>query len=263
MITSLYKLLKYDLLFAKNGFFGLAAALLSVSIVFRFTLDFFSDSIIPLIGATITMWVVHIIVSIMSIIFIFQGFSKTFFGDTGYLMFTLPVKRWMLLRTKIITSLIWLNFMALVGFIQANILTFDHGGQLTFDQANTIGIFALVHFNVLGFLALSILFMIITLSKAYINGRNIHFIFSAIIGAIYFAIWAQIITWFFRHVADFGYFGIGVGRMYNWVDFALGSSPEVVGYLVVYDFVFIGSAILFGIGACFIILKLFKYMELR
>ena len=258
----LIKLLKYDLLYGKNGFFGLAAALLAVSLVFRFTMDFFSDAIVPIVGSLIILVVTSIIVSIMSIMYIYQGFSKTFFGNHGYLMFTLPVKHSLLLQTKVLTSTIWLNFMALVSFLSGSILTFGHGAQVRFDQNTVISIFSFVHYNIIGFLALSILFLIITISKAIIRGRSIHFVLASVVGALYFALWAHINTLFFRHVAEYGYFGFGDGYMLD-VPGTLNSGELTAGYLVQYDFFFLGSAIVFGIIAYFIILKLFKYMELR
>ena len=254
------KLLKYDLLHGKNGFFGLAAALLAAAVVFRFTMDFFADAVIPLVGATLISSVTHMVVAIMTIIFIHQGFAKTFFGDHGYLIFTLPVKRRLLLASKVMTSLLWLNFMLLIAVAGGSILTMGHGGQLMFDQMDIIAWFAFVHYNVLGFLALSIFFFIIALSKATIRGRSIHFVFAAIVGALIFAAWAQVNSWFFRHVAYFGQFGFGRGELLNpFNPFA----DEPIGYLVRYDFFLMGSAVVFGLGLCLAILKLFKYMELK
>ena len=251
------KLLKYDLLHGKNGFFCLAAALLTVSAVFRFTMDFFQDSVIPMVGGSIVTVVTHIVVGIMSVIFIYQGFAKTFFGDHGYLMFTLPVKKSLLLFTKVGTSLLWLNFMVLAAMGASTILTLGHTDAFTFDQMGIVSVFAFVHYNVLGFLALSILFLIISISKSIFNTISIHFVFAAMIGAAYFALWAQVVTWFYRHVADYGQFGFGVGQGFNFF------TGEPMGYLVHYDFFLLGSAVMFGLAACLVILKVFKYMELK
>ena len=251
------KLLKYDLLHGKNGFFGLAAALLSVAVIFRFSMDIFQESMIPMVGGMVVNVVTHIVVGKMSVIFVYQGFAKTFFGDHGYLMFTLPVKKSTLLGTKVLTSLLWLNFMVLVAVGASSILSFGHEDSLRFDQMGVLATYAFVHYNAIGFLALSILFLIIAIAKGTIRNRNIHFVFAAMIGAAYFALWAQVVTWFNRHVASFGTFGFGHGQGFNFF------TGEPVGYLVHYDFFLLGSALMFGLIACLAILKVFNYMELK
>ena len=55
----------------------------------------------------------------MTFIIIIQGFYKNLLGDEGYLMFTLPVKTWQHIVSKLLTSLTWiiLSFIVIISSI--------------------------------------------------------------------------------------------------------------------------------------------------
>ncbi|MCL1935634.1 MAG: hypothetical protein FWF57_04585 [Defluviitaleaceae bacterium] len=252
----LFKILKYDLLYGKKSFLGLAASLISASIIIRFLVTAFDSPLVPLVGTYLVFGFLNLLVGIMSIVLIYQGFAKSFFKNHGYLIFTLPVKHSVLLISKVITSIIWLNFMIVVGTISSYILNFGHEDTaIVFEELDIVGIFAWIHYNVFGLFAISVFFLIITLSHCYIKKFHINFVLASIAGVLYFVIWAQILQLFYN-IVDFGEIGIGVGTFNNLFT---GESS----YLVIYDFVLLSSATLFSILALFLILKLFKYLEIR
>lgn len=250
----LFKLLKYDLQYSMTGFLSLASAIIAVSLAVRLSSDFLYNLAIVNIGLNILFMAVSIAVIVMSIIFIHQNYATSLFGSHGYLMFTLPVKPVTLLTSKFITSLIWLNFMFLASFISSLIIAWDVAYVYSpfFDTNTTFSliIFAIIHYNFIGFLLISIFFVIITLSHSYIKGRRIHGIFSTIIGISYFVLWSEILNWFYLNVVE----GIG--------DFGFTIIDNTFMSLRV-DFFLLLSSVIFGLIASLAILKLFKRMELR
>ena len=59
-------------------------------------------------GIMIAIYVLYIVALVVAtFLYLIFRYYKNLFSDEGYLMFTLPVKPWMLFFTKIITSLVW------------------------------------------------------------------------------------------------------------------------------------------------------------
>jgi hypothetical protein len=44
---------------------------------------------------------------VLTVVFVLTDFQKTLYGEQGYLTFTLPVKSWMILASKVIVSAVW------------------------------------------------------------------------------------------------------------------------------------------------------------
>ena len=80
-------------------------------------------------------------ITVTTLVLIAVRFYKNLLGDEGYLMFTLPVKSWQLITSKLLTSLVWMVGSVLVLFASFFILidvempTFREFWQ-SFIQAN-------------------------------------------------------------------------------------------------------------------------------
>ena len=187
------KILKHDLSFSKNIFFAMGGMMIALSAIISFTLPVFTgESAVNSLLMHLALPLGTIIVSIASVTQIFQFFNRNFFGESGYLMLTLPVKREKLLISKIIVSLIWFNFMLLAMGISSLILFRD---QWRFEQlinqinAEFVTIMTMVNFLALFFIVL--LFFCITLAHSVLGGKKIHGIVSGIIGVG----WAWLFIW--------------------------------------------------------------------
>lgn len=108
----LLKLLKYDFRAMWKQFSLVWGAALVLALVNRFTLfrnaegTFLrKDSGIPGL-LTFAFGAVLIAMFVLSILFVIQRFSKGLLGSEGYLMFTLPVRAWQLVVSKLICALV-------------------------------------------------------------------------------------------------------------------------------------------------------------
>lgn len=63
---------------------------------------------------------------VITFVTLFQRYNSNLYGQEGYLMFTLPVKGWQLLLSKLITACIWLLALTAVGFATATALVFAY-----------------------------------------------------------------------------------------------------------------------------------------
>ena len=117
----LVKTIKYDFMFSKTWFLIMAAAMIVTAIFSRIyaaprhSLGIVRDADSIMLG---------IVVMAAGIISIFQVpilFNRYLFDDTGILMLTLPVKRFTLLMSKLMVSIVWFNFMLLVAIASFSI----------------------------------------------------------------------------------------------------------------------------------------------
>lgn len=53
---------------------------------------------------------------VVSLVVIIQRFYKNLLGDEGYLMFTLPVKTWKLVMSKLLVAIFWILLSAVIGW---------------------------------------------------------------------------------------------------------------------------------------------------
>lgn len=119
------KIIKLDLKFAYKKFFAMAGILLFFGLI----LPLIKSEVIKA-GFIMVLSAVMLIVVVMSIYLIVQHFNKNLFGPEGYLMFTLPVKSYQLLLSKLITTVIWFNFMILAASLTMLLLFRE---ELTFE----------------------------------------------------------------------------------------------------------------------------------
>jgi hypothetical protein len=82
---------------------------------------------------SITIYVALIIgIFVMTLVIMIQRFYKNLLGDEGYLMFTLPVKTWMHVVSKLLIAMFWvvLSFLATICSILILINVKNFKGQL-------------------------------------------------------------------------------------------------------------------------------------
>jgi len=103
------KLLKYDFRSMLKQFALIWPAALALALVNRFTIKHFITSS-TYAGATVSGIAMLVYVAILiamfvlAVMFIIQRFYKGLLGDEGYLMFTLPVRSWQLIGSKLISA---------------------------------------------------------------------------------------------------------------------------------------------------------------
>ncbi|MBQ8228079.1 MAG: hypothetical protein IJZ88_03605 [Clostridia bacterium] len=51
--------------------------------------------------------VVSLCLFVLTVVFVLSDFQKSLYGEQGYLTFTLPVKSWMILASKVIVATVW------------------------------------------------------------------------------------------------------------------------------------------------------------
>ncbi len=125
----LIKLLKHEINATRRIFLPLYGALLILTIFTKLVLslgapDFFSDNIATPIAIQVILSICFMLyliaitaLSIMTLVMIIQRFYKNLFTDEGYLMFSLPVKTWELVLSKLLVGLMWTLVCTVIIFI--------------------------------------------------------------------------------------------------------------------------------------------------
>lgn len=103
----LNKLIKLDLRFAYRQFLAMAALLLFMGLI----IPYMNGINIFQFGMAVFFAVAFTSIPIISIWLVVQHFKRNLYSDEGYLMFSLPVNAPQLLFAKIISTLLWFNFM--------------------------------------------------------------------------------------------------------------------------------------------------------
>ena len=114
------KLIKHETRATSRIFLPLYGALLILTIFTKLVMaigapDFFSEAASNnsnvaeiILGISFTLYFVLIVgICVMTLVMIIQRFYKNLFTDEGYLMFSLPVKTWELVLSKLLVGLIW------------------------------------------------------------------------------------------------------------------------------------------------------------
>lgn len=126
------KLLKYDIKYGKSAYLSMAGGMLLLAFLVRFTelpllKEFGEDLILPLL---------MVVVFTAGVILVFQNFNKNLFGAEGYLTLTLPVKRYKLMLSKLLTSMMWVTMLLLATGI-VNMILYP-GFSLTHQFVNEV-----------------------------------------------------------------------------------------------------------------------------
>lgn len=114
------KLIKHETRATSRIFLPLYGALLILTIFTKLVMaigapDFFSEAASNnnnvaeiILGISFTLYFVLIVgICVMTLVMIIQRFYKNLFTDEGYLMFSLPVKTWELVLSKLLVGMIW------------------------------------------------------------------------------------------------------------------------------------------------------------
>ena len=113
------KLIKHETRATSRIFLPLYGALLILTIFTKLVMaigapDFFSEMASSnkvaeiILGISFTLYFILIVgISVMTLVMIIQRFYKNLFTDEGYLMFSLPVKTWELVLSKLLVGMIW------------------------------------------------------------------------------------------------------------------------------------------------------------
>lgn len=114
------KLIKHETRATSRIFLPLYGALLILTIFTKLVMaigapDFFSEAASNnnniaeiILGISFTLYFVLIVgICVMTLVMIIQRFYKNLFTDEGYLMFSLPVKTWELVLSKLMVGMIW------------------------------------------------------------------------------------------------------------------------------------------------------------
>lgn len=109
------KLLKYELKATSRTFMPLYGALLLVALInnllSKTSFNF---------GSTLTLMLLiglFVALGIATLVLLIQRFNKSLLNDEGYLMFTLPVKPYELILSKLLVTVFWSAISGLVGIL--------------------------------------------------------------------------------------------------------------------------------------------------
>ena len=121
------KLLKYDFRSMLKQFAFIWPAALALALVNHFTINSFvtSSTAVGETTAGIAMIVyvaILIAMFIIALVFACQRFYKGLLGDEGYLMFTLPVKPWQLIGSKLLCAVITTFLSVVVALLSVLVL---------------------------------------------------------------------------------------------------------------------------------------------
>jgi len=170
------KALKHDFLFSKDMYLMVAGSLVGAAVIMRLT----GLSVIPFGGAVgtlreATLFFILTIAGIASIFQVIIHFNRNLFDETGYMMLTLPVKRFTLLMSKLVISVVWFNFMILAA---ASVVIIASPQQLDFvfmglsRSISFANLVALIKVNITAVSFIVILFFSATLTHCRLWRRR-------------------------------------------------------------------------------------------
>ena len=119
------KLLKYDFRSMFKQFAFIWPAALAIALVNHFTLYNFGGSGMQntVSGFAVVVYIAILIAMfIIALVFTIQRFYKGLLGDEGYLMFTLPVKPWQLIGSKLLCAVITTFISVIVALLSVLLL---------------------------------------------------------------------------------------------------------------------------------------------
>ena len=93
--------------------FGLINRIFNVFDIFGDSISFNMQSILSVISSIIYFTLIVAII-VMTLVIMIQRFYKNLLGDEGYLMFTLPVKPWQHIVSKLIIAMLWSGLSLIV-----------------------------------------------------------------------------------------------------------------------------------------------------
>lgn len=120
------KLIKYEVRATSRLFLPFYGALIILALINK---TFFSfKTPIPDFIAEVTLGiygVIMIAIAVLTFLVMIQRFYKNLLTDEGYLMFTLPVRPWQLITSKLIAAIIWMALSAFVALFTIFLMVFN------------------------------------------------------------------------------------------------------------------------------------------
>ena len=174
----------------------MGAAMLLSAVLFRILdLDWFA-------GFSLVMLMPFMFfgIGIASVVLVYQNFNRNLLSNEGYFMLTLPVKRYKFIISKLLTSIMWFNFMLGIGFITALILI----DRSIFTGISMHSMFFVTSFttvfvlNIFAINAILALYLLAVASNVSFNGKK----FGWWLGAIAFGAFVIIEVLFISRIAN-------------------------------------------------------------
>lgn len=124
----LTKLLKYELKATGRIFVPLFLALLLFAAITKVTSAISPEEwVTPSIISMIIYIIIMVGMFVMTLIMMIQRFYQNLLSDEGYLMFTLPVKPWKHIISKLLVSILWIAASGIVAMISILIIALKRG----------------------------------------------------------------------------------------------------------------------------------------
>ena len=103
------KVIKHD--FISTGrimgiIYIIVAGISAVTLVSHYAKKAGEMTIAEMLGVSVLL-IVSMCLFILTVVVVLTDFQKTLYGEQGYLTFTLPVKSWMILGSKVLVSTVW------------------------------------------------------------------------------------------------------------------------------------------------------------
>lgn len=120
------KLIKYEISATARLFLPFYGALVLFAILNKVFFSFKAQMPDFIMELTITMYAMIIVaIFVLTLIVMIQRFYKNLLCDEGYLMFTLPVKAWQHITSKLLVALLWIVLSVAVTLLTIIIMTFN------------------------------------------------------------------------------------------------------------------------------------------
>jgi len=244
------KLLKYEIKATARIFLPLVAVLLVIAGINRLVSELSNKSMqTPQIISMILYVTILIGVFVMTLVVMIQRFYKNLLTDEGYLMFTLPVKAWQHITSKLVVSLMWTFICSIAAFI--SVLIIASGDILTpqairnliselsnffstFGSSAVLVIIEIILSAIIG-LASNVLLIYASIAIGHLFTR--HRIIGAIVAFILLNTAAQVILTITGALATgftFKYYGNSV----NDVSFVINSIHSIMWLSIIYSLLF-------------------------
>jgi len=166
------KLLKYDLKFGVRPFLVMGGGMIFASIL----LGLFDFDTISGLGLMFLFPIIIVTIFIACVALVYQNFNRNLLSNEGYFMMSLPVKRYKFIISKLMTSIIWFNFMILAGVI-SGIFLVDRDFMRIFNFSIPFFVSVLTDLllgaNLFAVNAILALYLLAVMSNVSIGGKKI------------------------------------------------------------------------------------------
>ncbi|MCL1997732.1 MAG: hypothetical protein FWG65_03090 [Turicibacter sp.] len=190
-----FRQLKYDLLFSRNMFLGIAALLLAAAVFMRIgdTLgvsEIAADVVAGFVVVMVVFAVAVLIAVFGTIVQIFNFYRKSIFGNSGYFFLTLPINKNLVLLSKVVTAIIWLNFMTFVGVLVGIIIFNRPPTEVVLVNLPTMleiadVLWGLLSMNVMWLFLVGLLYFTVTLANSVV-GVRLNYVVGGTVGFVLF-----------------------------------------------------------------------------